>query len=156
MTGTASEIRTVAVVGGGLMGSGIAEAVASAGLEVILRDIDDAGVERAHERIEGSLQRGVRGGKLDEADAAGIRDRIALTTDLARVGDADLVVEAVPEDEQLKLEVIAAIGEAVSERAIIASNTSSIPITQLAHVVTRPERVVGTPLLLAGAGDAPG
>jgi 3-hydroxybutyryl-CoA dehydrogenase len=143
MTATASEIRTVAVVGGGLMGSGIAEAVASAGLEVILRDIDDAGVERAHERIEGSLQRGVRGGKLDENDAAAIRDRIALTTDVARVADADLVVEAVPEDERLKLEVIAAIGQAVSERAIIASNTSSIPITQLAHVVTRPERVVG-------------
>jgi len=76
---------------------------------VILRDIDDAGVERAHERIEGSLQRGVRGGKLDEDDAAAIRDRIALTTEIARVADADLVVEAVPEDERLKLEVIAAI-----------------------------------------------
>lgn len=138
-----NEINSVAVVGAGLMGSGIAESVAAAGVQVVLRDVDAAGIQRAQERIEGSLARAVKGGKLVAQESQEIRDRITLTTDLGAIRDADMVVEAVPEDEQLKLSVMAAIDAAVRHDAIIASNTSSIPITQLAHAVANPERVIG-------------
>jgi 3-hydroxybutyryl-CoA dehydrogenase len=138
-----TEIKSVAVVGAGLMGSGIAEAVAVAGLDVIVRDVDQAAIDRALERIEGSLARAVKGGKLENDGASEIRGRISLTTDLGAIRDADLVVEAVPEDENLKLSVITAVDAAVRPDAIIASNTSSIPITQLAHAVKNPERVIG-------------
>lgn len=138
-----TEIKSVAVVGAGLMGSGIAEAAAVAGVDVVLRDVDQAGIDRAQGRIEASLARAVKGGKLQEEAAGEIRARISVTTDLTAIRDADLVIEAVPEDEQLKLDVMAAVDAAVRPDAIIASNTSSIPITQLAHAVKNPERVIG-------------
>jgi 3-hydroxybutyryl-CoA dehydrogenase len=136
-------VESVAVVGGGLMGSGIAESVAIAGLPVVLREVDEPALERARERIEGSIARGVRGGKLAAEDAEAARGRIELTTALEAIAPADLVIEAVPEDERLKLEVMAAIDAIVSERAIVASNTSSIPIAELARALARPERVLG-------------
>jgi 3-hydroxybutyryl-CoA dehydrogenase len=138
-----AEINSVAVVGGGFMGSGIAESVAVAGLPVIVRDVDQASIERAEARIEESLQRAVRRGKLEAAAAAAARDRIELTTQLAPVSEAELVIEAVPEQEELKLEVMHLIDEVVDDRAIVASNTSSIPIAQLANAIRRPERVLG-------------
>jgi 3-hydroxybutyryl-CoA dehydrogenase len=138
-----SEIESVAVVGGGFMGTGIAEAVAVAGMPVIVRDVDEASLGRAGERIDTSLARAVRGGKLDADAARGVRERIELTTSLDAVGQADLVVEAVPEDERLKVEVMAAIDEVVADHAIVASNTSSIPITQLAQASSDPSRVLG-------------
>jgi 3-hydroxybutyryl-CoA dehydrogenase len=110
---------------------------------VILRDIDEVSVSRARSRLDASLERAVRGGKLDAAHASVARERVTVTTDLELVADADLVIEAVPEDERLKVEVIGAIGKLVREEAIIASNTSSIPITQLAASVQRPERMLG-------------
>jgi 3-hydroxybutyryl-CoA dehydrogenase len=136
-------IESVAVVGGGFMGVGIAESAAVAGLPVVVRDIDQASIDRARQRLESSLERAVAGDKLDAAHAAVARDRIELTTDLGAISDADLVIEAVPEDERLKLEVMRAIDGAVSEEAIVASNTSSIPIAELAQAVRRPERVLG-------------
>jgi 3-hydroxybutyryl-CoA dehydrogenase len=138
-----SEIESVAVVGAGFMGTGIAEAAAVAGLPVIVRDVDDAALGRARKRIEASLAGAVRGGKLDDEHARTVRDRIELTTDLQVVGRADLVVEAVPEDERLKLAVMGAIDEVVSDGAIVASNTSSIPIAELAQAVSDPARVLG-------------
>jgi 3-hydroxybutyryl-CoA dehydrogenase len=138
-----SEIESVGVVGGGFMGSGIAESVAVAGLPVVLRDIDDVSVSRARSRLDASLERAVRGGKLDAAHASVARERVTFTTNLEQVADADLVIEAVPEEEQLKTAVIGAIGKLVREEAIIASNTSSIPIAQLATSVQRPERMLG-------------
>jgi 3-hydroxybutyryl-CoA dehydrogenase len=138
-----TEINSIAVVGAGLMGSGIAESVSRAGVDVILRDVDQAGIDRAQERIERSLARAVQGGKMADDEAAAIRARIELTTDLGAISDAELVIEAVPEDERLKLEVMTAIDATVSGAAIIASNTSSIPITQLAQAVSNPERVIG-------------
>jgi 3-hydroxybutyryl-CoA dehydrogenase len=138
-----SEIESVAVVGAGFMGGGIAEAVAVAGMPVIVRDIDEASLGRAGERIQASLARAVRGGKLDEARAREARGRIELTTDLDVIGQADLVVEAVPEDERLKLSVMEAIDGVVADGAIVASNTSSIPIAELAQAVRQPERVLG-------------
>ncbi len=137
------EIESVAVVGGGFMGTGIAEAVAVAGMPVIVRDIDEASLGRAGERIETSLARAVRGGKLDEGGAREARERIELTTDLEAIYQADLVVEAVPEDERLKLSVMEAIDGVVSDGAIVASNTSSIPIAELAQSISDPSRVLG-------------
>jgi 3-hydroxybutyryl-CoA dehydrogenase len=138
-----SEIESVAVVGGGFMGTGIAEAVAVAGLPVIVRDVDEASLNRAGERIETSLGRAVRGGKLDQDAARAVRARIELTTELEAVSQADLVVEAVPEDERLKLAVMEAIDGVVSDGAIVASNTSSIPIAELAQSISDPTRVLG-------------
>jgi 3-hydroxybutyryl-CoA dehydrogenase len=136
-------IESVAVVGGGFMGSGIAESVAVSGLPVVVRDVDQRSVDQAQGRIESSLARAVRRGKLDSADADIARGRIELTTDLDAIGAADLVIEAVPENRDLKLEVMRAIDAIVPEEAIVASNTSSIPIAELAQVVRAPERVLG-------------
>ncbi len=138
-----SEIESVAVVGAGFMGTGIAEAVAVAGIPVIIRDVDDAALSRAGDRIDVSLARGVRGGKLDAAGAQTARARIDLTTRIESIGEANLVIEAVPEDERLKLDVMGAIDEVVSDDAIVASNTSSIPIAELAQAIRTPQRVLG-------------
>jgi 3-hydroxybutyryl-CoA dehydrogenase len=138
-----SGIELVAIVGGGFMGTGIAESVAVAGVPVVMRDVDEASIERARGRLESSLQRAVRGGKLDVAHADAARARIELTTDFGSVSAADLVVEAVPEDRELKLTVMSALDETVRADAIIASNTSSIPIAELAQAVRAPERVLG-------------
>ncbi len=138
-----SDIESVAIVGAGFMGTGIAETAAVAGIPVIVRDVDDAALGRARERIDASLARAVRGGKLDASQAAAVREQIDLTTRLESVGEADLVIEAVPEDEQLKLAVMGAIDEVVSDDAIVASNTSSIPIAELAQAIGTPQRVLG-------------
>jgi 3-hydroxybutyryl-CoA dehydrogenase len=137
------EIESVAVVGGGFMGTGIAEAVAVAGLPVTVRDVDDASLARAGERIDASLARAVRGGKLDDEQVRAVRERIELTTRLETIAEADLVVEAVPEDERLKLAVMEAIDGVAREDAIVASNTSSIPIAELAQAIRDPSRVLG-------------
>ncbi len=136
-------VETVAVLGGGLMGSGIAESVARAGLPVTVRDVDDAAVEAARVRIEKSLQRAVAGGKIDETERDAILGRLTLTADLEAISAADLVIEAVPENAELKANILAQVAGYVSERTLIASNTSSIPIAQLAAGIHRPERVLG-------------
>jgi 3-hydroxybutyryl-CoA dehydrogenase len=138
-----TEIGSVAVVGAGFMGTGIAESAAVAGIPVIVRDVDEAALGRAGERIDSSLARAVRGGKLDPSQAEAARERIDLTTRLESIGEADLVIEAVPEDRQLKLDVMGAIDEVVSDEGIVASNTSSIPIAELAQAIRNPERVLG-------------
>ncbi|HEX4718513.1 MAG TPA: 3-hydroxybutyryl-CoA dehydrogenase [Thermoleophilaceae bacterium] len=136
-------IERVAVLGGGLMGSGIAEVSAAAGLSVAVREVDDRALDAAHGRIESSLERAVRRGKLDEAAASDMLGRIQFTGDLHDLADADLVVEAVPENVGLKTAVLSEVAAAVDERALIASNTSSIPIAQLAAAVPEPQRVLG-------------
>ena len=140
---TPSEIESVAIVGGGFMGTGIAESAAVSGLKVTVRDVDEAALERARVRIDTSLARAVKGGKLDSDRARDARDMIDLTTDLEGIGGADLVLEAVPEDQRLKLEVMDAINRVVSNDAVVASNTSSIPIAELAQAMRQPERVLG-------------
>ena len=136
-------IERVAILGGGLMGSGIAESVARAGLSVTVRDIDETAVEAARGRIEKSLERALQGGKIDAAEREEILSRLTLTTDLDDLADADLAIEAVPENAELKVNILAQLAGFVSERALIASNTSSIPIAQLAAGIHRPERVLG-------------
>jgi 3-hydroxybutyryl-CoA dehydrogenase len=125
------------------MGTGIAEAVAVAGLPVVVRDVDARCLERAEAAIDASLERAAERGKLGSASAREVRERIELTTDLGALAGADLVVEAVPEDERLKLEVMQAIDDVVGPETIVASNTSSIPIAELAQAVHEPGRVLG-------------
>src|SRR5690349_12527974 len=134
----------VAVVGAGLMGSGIAQVAAQAGHDVVLRDIDTAATSRAIDGIRTSLARFVAKDRLtsDEADAT--VERITTTTDLEDVGDAEIVIEAVFEKIEIKHEVFRALDRVCREDALLGTNTSAIPITQVAAVVERPERVVGT------------
>jgi 3-hydroxybutyryl-CoA dehydrogenase len=136
-------VERVAILGGGLMGSGIAESVALAGLSVTVRDVDRTAVGAARKRIDTSLSHAEERGKVDASEAERIRGRIAMTTELAEIADAELVIEAVPENAELKAGILAQVAGIVSEDALIASNTSSIPIAQLAAGVSRPERVLG-------------
>jgi 3-hydroxybutyryl-CoA dehydrogenase len=136
-------IERVGVLGGGLMGSGIAESAAAVGFSVVVREIHDEAVATARGRIEASVGHAVQRGKLDDTGREALLARIELTADLADLVDADLVIEAVPEDAALKGAVLADVGSRVSADAIIASNTSSIPIAQLAAGVPRPDRVLG-------------
>ncbi len=136
-------VEKVAVLGGGLMGSGIAESVARAGLPVVVRDIDHAAVEAARGRIETSLGRARAGGKIADAEHDEILTRIEFTDHLGAIADAGLVIEAVPENAELKANILAQVAGVVDAEALIASNTSSIPIAQLAAGVERPDRVLG-------------
>lgn len=136
-------IEKVAVLGGGLMGSGIAESVAVAGLPVIVRDVDEVATDAVRKRIDASLHHAIARGKVDAEGAEAIRERIVLTTELGEIADADLVIEAVPENAELKAGILAQVAGIVSDEALIASNTSSIPIAQLAASVHHPERVLG-------------
>jgi 3-hydroxybutyryl-CoA dehydrogenase len=136
-------IEKVAVLGGGLMGSGIAESVAVAGLSVIVRDIDDTAIGGARRRIEKSLGGAVERGKVDEGAAAETLNRITYTAELEDIADVDLVVEAVPENADLKANILAQVAGIVPEDTLISSNTSSIPIAQLAAGLPRPDRVLG-------------
>jgi 3-hydroxybutyryl-CoA dehydrogenase len=136
-------IERVAILGGGLMGSGIAESVALAGLPVTVRDVDRTAVGAARKRIDQSLAHAEDRGKIDAEGGERIRGAIQLTTELGDIAEADLVIEAVPENAELKAGILAQVAGIVSEEALIASNTSSIPIAQLAAGVARPERVLG-------------
>ena len=127
-----SDIQRVGVVGSGLMGSGIAEVSARAGLDVIVAEVNASASEAAQARIASSLARGVKSGKLSEADRDAALARIRFTTDIGDFGDRQFVVEAVAENEQIKTEVFTTLDKVVKdEDAIFASNTSSIPIMKL-------------------------
>jgi 3-hydroxybutyryl-CoA dehydrogenase len=138
------DVERVAVVGGGIMGSGIAEVCARAGVEVILLEAHDDRVTQAAGRVNASLDRACSAGKLDVAAAARARAHITYTSDMTTLHDRQLVVEAVAEDEALKLEVFAKLDSIVSDpEAVLASNTSSIPIMKLAMATGRRDRVIG-------------
>ena len=134
----------IGVVGCGLMGAGIAEVCTRAGLDVVVREIDAAAAERGRSRVLTSLDRGVTSGKLSEAERDAAVGRLTFTTDFGDLADRQLVVEAVIEDEGLKTEVFAALDKVVvDERAVLASNTSSIPVMKLGMATGRPEQVIG-------------
>jgi 3-hydroxybutyryl-CoA dehydrogenase len=138
------EIERVGVVGSGLMGSGIAEVCARAGLDVVVREVDAGAAEAGLQRLTTSLDRGVRSGKLSDDARDEALGRVRFTTDLAEMADRQLVVEAVVEDEAAKVDVFRALDEVVTEpEAILASNTSSIPIMKLGIATKRPEQVIG-------------
>jgi 3-hydroxybutyryl-CoA dehydrogenase len=139
-----TEIQRVGVVGCGLMGSGIAEVCARAGLDVVVREIDQAAIDAGRHRIEASLSRAVAAGKLTEGDRDATLSRLRFTTDFGELADRQLVVEAVVENEAEKLDVFSSIDKAVEdEDALLASNTSSIPIMKLAMATHRPASVLG-------------
>ncbi|MEU1630249.1 3-hydroxyacyl-CoA dehydrogenase family protein [Streptomyces sp. NPDC020096] len=136
--------KKLAVIGAGLMGSGIAQVSAQAGYEVVLRDVTDEALARGKGGIQASYEKFVAKGKLDAETAEAALGRITTTTDLDAVADADIVVEAVFEKIEVKQDIFRALDKIVREEAILASNTSAIPITKIAAVTERPERVVGT------------
>jgi len=135
-------ISRIGVVGAGFMGSGIAEAAARAGVDVTLHEPGQEPLDRSKARIEQSVARAVKGGKLTEADAGQLMDRIEWTTSVDDLAGSDLVVEAVVEDVQVKGPVFQRL-DALAPDAILASNTSSIPIAQIASWTQNPDRVLG-------------
>ncbi|MEU6114668.1 3-hydroxyacyl-CoA dehydrogenase family protein [Streptomyces sp. NPDC047117] len=135
--------RKLAVIGAGLMGSGIAQVSAQAGWDVTLRDVTDGALARGRSGIEASYEKFVAKGKLEAAAAEQALARITTTTDLEAAADADIVVEAVFEKIEIKREIFSTLDKLVREDAVLASNTSAIPITKIAAATSRPERVVG-------------
>lgn len=133
----------VAVVGCGVMGSGIAEVCARAGLDVLVCEANEQLAEKGAERVRRSLERAVAGGKLSDADRSAALARLRFVADLAELSDRQLVFEAVPEEPQTKAAVLAHIGSVLPEGAIIGTNTSSMPITRLSRATKRPERALG-------------
>jgi 3-hydroxybutyryl-CoA dehydrogenase len=133
----------VGVVGAGFMGSGIAESTARAGVTVVLYEPEEQPLERSRERIDTSLERAVEGGKLSGAEAAALHDRITWSTDLQALDASDLVIEAIVEDPKIKGKVFRELDARLPADALLVSNTSSIPIAQLASWTQHPERVLG-------------
>ncbi len=139
-----NDISKLGVVGGGQMGAGIAEVAAKAGTEVMIMEVQPEFAEKSRERLVRSLDRAVERGKLEAEDRNAALGRVAFTTDLAEFADRELVIEAVTEDEDLKIGIFETLDAVLdSDDAIVASNTSSIPITRLAAATNRPTHVVG-------------
>ena len=137
------EIGRVGVVGVGTMGSGVVEVVARNGLQVVAREATPELVEAGRARVEGSMDRGVARGKLDEATREAASAAVNWTTDLEDLAGCDLVLEAVPENLPLKLEIFGVLDRVLDSGAIMATNTSSIPIIDVAMGTSRPEQVLG-------------
>ncbi len=137
------DTKKVGVIGCGIMGSGIVEVCAKAGTEVTYVEIDEDARARGQHRIEGSLSKAVERGKLSEEDRGGLLERITGTTDLGAVGDADLVIEAVTENIEEKTRVFTTLDKVTRDDVVLATNTSSLPVVQLATMTGRPDRVLG-------------
>jgi 3-hydroxybutyryl-CoA dehydrogenase len=138
------DIEKVGVVGCGLMGAGIAEVCARAGLDVVVCEADASAMVSGRRRVTASMDRGLRSGRLEEDQRDVVLGRLRFTTDLGELADRDLVVEAVVEREAVKTEVFALLDKVVERQdALLASNTSSIPVMKLAMATARPEIVVG-------------
>ena len=142
-TGDDAVVTRVAVVGGGQMGAGIAEACARAGVGVTLLEIDADAAERARDRLSTSVDRAVRGGKLEPDAAAEALDRVDVVVDWGALEGADAAIEAVVESEEEKRRVFAELDRRLPDALFLASNTSSVPIMKLASATARPERVLG-------------
>jgi len=134
----------VGVVGGGLMGSGIAEVTAKAGIDTLVVEVSQEAADAARQRIDASLERALSRGKIDRAELEAIQGRLRVEADLEALADRDLVVEAASEREDIKLELFQSIGAILEKsEAILTSNTSSIPIVKLGAVSGRADRVMG-------------
>jgi 3-hydroxybutyryl-CoA dehydrogenase len=138
------KVARVGVVGGGLMGSGIAEVCARAGIDVVVVEVSAAAAKDAHGRVEASLARAERRGKIESAAAETALSRVHVSSSLEDLADRDIVIEAASEDELTKLELFRTLGKLLShEDALLVSNTSSIPIVKLGAVSGRADRVMG-------------
>ena len=136
-------IQHVGIIGAGTMGNGIAQACAVAGLPVTMVDISDAAVQKGMTTIAGSLERLIKKDKITAADKDAALARITPSTDYASLADADILIEAATENFDLKVKILKQLDGIAKEGAILASNTSSISITQLAAVLARPESFIG-------------
>ncbi len=137
------DVKKIFVVGGGFMGSGIAQTAITAGYEVTLNDLNDAIVEKAKAGIEKMLQKNVSKGRMTEEAMAAAMARLMVTADLSAAADADLVIEAAVEKVEIKKSIFAKLSDICAEDAILASNTSSISIVELASAVKNPNRFIG-------------
>lgn len=138
-----NSMATVGVVGAGTMGSGIAEVFAQAGYDVVLVDTSDEFLDRGLKRITSGLDRLVARERLTDEKRDAILSRISGSTDMEQFSDCTLVVEAVPENRELKARIFKDLSEIVDPETILASNTSSLSITELGHCATNPDRVIG-------------
>ncbi|REJ15491.1 MAG: 3-hydroxybutyryl-CoA dehydrogenase [Caldibacillus debilis] len=137
------EIKNVMVVGSGQMGSGIAQVCAQAGFTVYLHDVSDEALDRGIQTIEGNLSRQVEKGRMTGEEMRAVLGRIRRTGDLADAKHCDLVIEAATENMQVKTSIFKTLAEAAPDHAILATNTSSLPITEIAAATKRPEKVIG-------------
>ncbi|MGI9556618.1 MAG: 3-hydroxyacyl-CoA dehydrogenase family protein, partial [Solirubrobacterales bacterium] len=137
------ELSKVGVVGCGLMGHGIAQVCAQTGWDVVVREVDDEQLERGLGRIEKQLARAVEKGRAEQADADAVRARIQGTLDYAELAGSDLVIEAMTEDLDRKLEMWREVDGLAGEGAVFATNTSSLPVIDQAAATSRPERFLG-------------
>jgi 3-hydroxybutyryl-CoA dehydrogenase len=137
------DIQTVAVLGAGTMGNGIAHVFAKAGYRVILRDVEQRFLDRGMDTIGKNLDREIKKGKLAEAEKGKVLARVKSVTDMAAIAAVDFVVEAVPEKIEIKHAVLTEADRILRPEVIIASNTSSISVTTLAALTSRPDRFVG-------------
>jgi 3-hydroxybutyryl-CoA dehydrogenase len=133
----------IGVIGGGLMGSGIAEVCARSGVDVTVVEVDPVRAEKARAAIEKSLDRGVRSGKVSDEDRGAALDRLAYSTTLEDLAGADAAIEAIIEDERAKRELFRRLDELLPDADFLASNTSSVPIMKLGAETSQPERVIG-------------
>src|SRR5919198_2366150 len=137
------EISKVGVLGAGLMGHGIAQIAAQAGWDVVLREVDQGKLDKGIGRIEKQLGRAVEKGRMEQADADGVRERIQGTLDYGDFADCDLVVEAITEDLQMKLDMWRELDGIIKDGAVLATNTSSLSVIDQAASTKRPDRFVG-------------
>ncbi|WEG16816.1 3-hydroxybutyryl-CoA dehydrogenase [Alkalihalophilus pseudofirmus] len=136
-------MKKVMVIGAGQMGSGIAQVHAMAGIDVILHDLKQEFVERGMATIQKNLNRQVEKGRLEEGERDAILGRLTPSTDLQNAQDVDLVIEAAIENMEIKSKLFADLDKIAPEHAILATNTSSLPITEIAAATNRPEKVIG-------------
>ena len=139
----AEEVTSVGVIGAGVMGSGIVEVCARAGLRTVFLEAEDEFVSAGRQRIERSLSHAVDRGKLGAEERDEVLERISGTTDVGDLADVDLVIEAATEDPEIKRALFVRLDEVIRPEVVLASNTSSIPIVELGAVTQRPDRVVG-------------
>lgn len=137
------EIKKIMVIGSGQMGSGIAQVMAQAGYDVILNDIKEEFVQRGFTKIEKGLMREVEKGRKTEDEKESILARFTLSTDIQDAKEAQLVVEAATENKKIKLSIFKELDEITNKETILASNTSSLSITEIAAATNRPEKVIG-------------
>jgi 3-hydroxybutyryl-CoA dehydrogenase len=138
-----AQISKVGVVGCGLMGHGIAQVAAQSGYDVVVREVDQATLDRGIGKIEGQLARAVEKGRMEQSDADAARARITPTLDYGDLADSDLVIEAITEDLGRKLEMWREVDPLVKGEAFLATNTSSLPVIDQAAATSRPERFLG-------------
>ncbi len=137
------DIKKIGVIGAGVMGSGIAQLGAQSGFNVVVQDTSDAILSRAMKSIEKNLDRLTEKGKLDKEAKKDVIGRLISTTDISEMKGVAVVIEAVPEDIELKSKVISVLDEITPEHTVLATNTSSLSITKLARATKRPDRFIG-------------